>query len=459
MSSKCLRGCLLLLMLPVHAHAREVTQAMLQQLYQQASPALGLVRYSSEIVNANTGEVSRRDGTGLGVVVSPGGLVMTQGHMVLEGNSPFNITLTLDLPNMGPEYPCLLLDKPSDINVVFLQIQSDEPLQLPYVKFRPGAPLGIGQPLTLLGVLGDSLDHVPALENVRITAMLEQPRRTYCLDAAIRFGFVGAPVFNTEGEAVGVVGFDLSRGEGAEVYARSGHPLLYQADLFHQYIERPPGERAEDGANEAWLGVFTQPLTDRFAEYWKLEKNGGLIVSTVVPNSPAAAVGLRPGDIITSFNQIPVRARHDRDVNSFTQLVRQAGAGNEVEITLLRAGQPEHLRVLVGQRPRTSRNADEYEDPILGLTVREITTDMRIAMNLPEQLEGVLVRRVRSGSPAQEAGIRAMLVVLRVGDHSVGSLEEYRAAVTQLMEAQPKEISLFGQAGATTGFFRLIPRW
>lgn len=444
------------------AVSQEFAAAQINGIHRHTSPAVGLLRYSSEIVNNNTGEVTKRDGTALGLVVSPTGLVMTHGHMVLEGSTPFNISLTLGLPESPKEYGAKLLKKPKDLNVVFLQLESPQPLNLPCVKFKSAPEFSIGQPFVLVGMLGESLDFAPGIEQVRVNAILDHPRRTYCLDGNIRFGFVGAPVYGPSGEAVGVVGYDMSRAEGADIYTRSGHPLLYQTALFQAYIDSPPGEKAdeEEEDSNAWLGVFTQPLTDGFAKYWHLDPKGGLIVSTVVPGSPAAEVGLRPGDVITRFNNKAIQARQDRDVLSFTAMVREAGAGNEVPLSILREGQPQELKVKVGQRPRTSQDAAEFEDAVLGVTVRELTTDARIGMNLPEGLSGVVVRRVRSGSAAQEAGLRSMVIIMRIGDKAIQSLDDYRAAVAELASGKPPEVSIFGRYGSgETGFFRLAPRW
>ena len=151
----------------------------------------------------------------------------------------------------------------------------------------------------------------------------------------MRFGFVSGPVLDTRGRVVGIVGFDLAPAEGGDLYIRSGHPLVYPVELFSKYLKNPPrgtGEASSEGG--AWLGVFTQPLTDDFARYWNLEPTGGLIVSTVVPGSPAQASGLQEGDVIVNFDGTPIRARQDRDVMGFTKLVRDTGAGNERSLVL-----------------------------------------------------------------------------------------------------------------------------
>lgn len=437
------------------AHGQSFSQATLKEGYDRLTPAIGLVRYTHEVTNPNTGEVSKRDNMGLALVVSPDGLVMTHGHMVLENAHPFNIKVTLGTGDNEKEYGAALLKKPEDINVVFLRLNSDQPLNLPYVRFTPGVDLALGEPLALYGVLGEPLDYARCLLEARVGAVLDKPRRTYCLDEAVRYGFVSSPVIDVQGRVIGVLGFDLTRAEGGDLYVRSGHPLVYQAALFQKYIAHPPSETDIDtGAEQAWLGVFTQPLTDAFASYWNLPSSGGLIISTIVPGSPAVEAGLQAGDIITEFNGTPIRAKLDREVLGFTQLVREAGAGKQVTIKFLRAGQPMEVQVALGTRPRSAQEAGEFEDPFFGLTVREITTDVRIALNLPENTQGVIVRRVKSGSVAQLGKMRPGVVIMRVGDYPVTTIEEFQAAVEKVAADKPAEVVLFGRFGPAD---RILP--
>ena len=439
------------------------SQDLLEARYRALQPSIGLLTFSSEITNPNTGEIVKRDNNALGLVVSPEGLVMTHGHMVMENTQPFNIQLRLGV-GTGQEtrYDAVLLEKPSDINVVFLQLQSDEdaPLNLPYTRFAPRSNLQVGVPVSVIGLLGETLDYIPGLQEGRIAAVLDHPRPTYCLDSPVRFGYVGGPVLNTTGEAIGVVGFDMSPSEGGDLYIRSGHPLIYQAELFQRYIASPPGtEEVSVAADEAWLGVYTQPLTDDFAAYWGLDPVGGLIVSTVVPGSPAAQAGLRSGDIIVAFNDTPIRAKLDREVLGFTQLVREAGAGSQVSLELMRDGERLKKEFVLGVRPTTAQDAAEFEDDLFGLTVRELTTDVRIALNLSEDVEGVIVRRIRSGSVAQLARMRPGVIIISIGNFPTPTLQDFQTALDRIEADRPNEVAVFARFGNTTGFFRLEPRW
>ncbi len=436
------------------------SQEQLKSIYDRVTPAMGLLTYSSEVTNANTGETSKRDRSALALVVSSDGLVMAHGHMRLENNEPFNITVALGQGDSEKEYDAVLLRKPDDVNVVFLRLQSETPLKLPYVRFASRPALGLGEAVSVFGLLGENLDFSRGLRVVRIGSILEKPRTTYCLDSSVRFGFVNGPVIDASGRIVGVVGFDLSAAEGGDLYVRSGQPLVYQAKLFAKYIKDPPSETEIDkGEDHAWLGVFTQPFTDDFAAYWSLESTGGLIVSTVVPGSPAATVGLSQGDIIVKFDGTPVVAKVDRDVIGFTKLVREAGAGKEIAMRVLRDGEPVDLTVTLGTRPRTSQDAAEHIDETLGLTVRELTRDVRIRLNLSEEVHGVIVRTVKSGSTAQLGRMRAGVIIMGIGDYPVRNIDDFKEAVKKLAESKPAEIAVFARFGSETGFFRLEPVW
>jgi serine protease Do len=436
------------------------TQQQLESTYNKITPAMGLLKYSSEVTNSNTGESSRRDRNALALVVSSDGLVMAHGHMKLEGNEPFNISVTLGQGDDEKEYDAVLLRKPDDVNVVFLRLQSDTPLNLPYVRFAPTSSLRLGETVGVFGLLGETLDFNRGLQVVHIGSVLEKPRKTFCLDTSVRFGFVSGPVVDTAGRITGVVGFDLSTAEGGDLYVRSGHPLVYQSELFAKYIKNPPSEtEIDEGEDHAWLGVFTQPLTDDFAAYWSLDPKGGLIVSTIVPGSPAEGSGLQLGDVIVKFNGTPVVAKQDRDVLGFTKLVREAGAGKETEIRILRNGEPMTLTVKLGVRPRTSQDAEEFIDETFGLTVREITRDVRIRLNLSEDVHGVIVRSVKSGSTAQLARMRPGVIIMGMGDYPVRNLKDFEDAVNTLREQQPAEVAVFARLGSETGFFRLEPVW
>ena len=432
---------------------------VIQEAYDRYTPAMCLVTYTAEITNPASGEATKRDNSALGLIVSPRGLVMAPGHMQLENSEPFNVSVAVGQGDQEKKYTAKLLKKPDDVNICFMQLQAEGGASFPYVRFTPGVTLKVGDPILLMGILSETLDFSRGIVTTRVTAVLEKPRPTYPIEGALRYGFVSGPVLGCDGGAIGVVGFDLTPSEGGDLYVRSGQPLVYQTDLFQKYIDHPPVETSEPGGEEAWLGIFTQPLNDDFATYWGLEKRGGLIISSIVAGSPAEAAGLRPGDVIMQFDATPIRAKLDREVIGFTKLVRESQIGKPINIKILRDLQPMEFQVALTTRPKSARDAGEYVDEVLGLTVRELTTDVRLLLNLSEDVKGVIVRRVKSGSVADLARMRAGIIIMNLGDHPVASIDEFKAALEEISADKPDEISAFCRAGAATGFFRLEPRW
>lgn len=440
------------------AAAQDFTPKQLQTFFDTVSPAVAIINYSSNVTNPNTGEISKRSTRALGLIVSPNGLVMAHGHMQLENSEPFNIRVSVGQGDAEREYDAKLLKKPEEVNVCFVQIQSDANRTFPHVQFA-SAPLHLGDPVALIGLMGETLDFARSIVVRRIGAILDKPRTTYCIDERLLFGFVGSPVMDLSGRVVGVVGFDLATEEGGDLYVRSGHPLVYQTDLFAQYIVNPPSDDVKTAKEDAFLGVFTQPLTDDLAEYWKLPAEGGVVIGTVMPGSPADAAGLRPGDVIISFNEVPLRVKQDREVVGFTKLVRDAGVGKPVPVKLLRDGQPVETTVTLTERPKSARDAGEFEDKVFGLTVREITTDLRVLLNLGSEVEGVIVRRVKSGSWAQLAEMVPGVIIMNFGGVPVKTIDDFKAAVEKMQKEKPEEFTVFARVGTKTGFFRLQPRW
>lgn len=439
--------------------AQEFAAGQLRNFYEKVSPAVCIVNYSSNVTNPSTGEINKRNTRALGVIVSAKGLVMAHGHMQVENSDPFNIRISVGQGDDEKDYEGKLLTKPEDVNVCFIEIVNEGNISFPHVDFSP-ASLKLGDPVALIGLMGDTLDFNRAVIVRRIGSVLEKPRETYCLDERLLFGYVGSPVMDLSGRIVGVVGFDLSTQEGGDLYVRSGHPLVYQSDLFAKYIANPPDESQGNNGNDgAFLGVLSQPLTDDLAEYWNLPANGGIVVSTVMPDSPAAQAGLQPGDVIVNFNDTPITFKLDREVANFTKLVRDAGVGSQVPVKILREGQPVETAVTLVERPKSARDAGEFEDTVFGLTVREITTDLRLVLNLGSDVQGVIVRRVKSGSWAQLGEIRPGVIIMNFGGHPVATLDDFKEAVAKVAEAKPAEFTVFARVGARTGFFRLQPRW
>jgi serine protease Do len=440
--------------------AQEIEQTIFQKTMDEFLPAICKVSYSMEIRNSNSGEMTRRSATAIGLIVSEDGMVMTHGHMHLDNRKPLSIKVKIGQGEDEKEYEAVALKKPDDVNVFFIQIETEEDIQFPHLKFEEDGSAKIGEPLLAVGLLGPSLDYEKAIQSHRIGAIVNDPRLTYCLDRQISFGYIGGPAINGAGDIVGVLGFELTSAEGGDIYTRSGQAMMFQSDLFKKYIENPPSKESLNGdSDDAWLGVFTQALTEDFSEYWDLPNEGGVIISTVIAGSPAQRSGLRSGDVLTNFNGQTVSAKQDQDIPAFTKMVRESPLEKPLALQLYRDGKLVDLTLTLTKRPKAGRDAAEFEDKIFGITARELTTDVRIRLNLSDAVNGVIVRAVKSGSAAQVARLRPNFIILSFGGQEIGNLEDFQNAVETVTKEKPAEITVFCRVGANTAFFRMQPRW
>jgi serine protease Do len=436
-----------------------VADGIHQEIYQKIDadlfPAICKITFISETTNTNSGEKTRRSSYTQGILVSKDGLVLAYGHMLLENREPLNIKVTVGQGEDEEEYDAVYLTKPDDINVNFLKIETDDDTKFPFVKFNSESKLELGESFLVTGLLNANFDFAKIIQSHRVGAILTEPRLTYTLDSTVTFGFIGGPVVNGEGQTIGVIGLDMSANEGGEIYTRSGYPLIYQASLFQDYIDNPPNSEK----SAAYLGVYMQPLSEDFAEYWNLPDEGGVVVSTVVSDSPAYKAGFKPGDVISKFNNETVTAKLQQDVVSFTKLVRESPMNEPLPIEFYRDGKPMKLKLTLTARPTDRDDASTHEAKILGITARELTRDVRTQFNMPDETQGVVITAVKSGSPASLARLRRNYLIQAIGNIQIENLDDFKAAIESLSKAKPQEIPVFCRIGANTAFFRLRPRW
>jgi serine protease Do len=428
------------------------TPEKIREVVDKFRDTLVVVDYSIEYYDPRAQRNVKRDRYCTGIVVDGTGLIMVRGHVSLPDVKPFNVRVRMP---SGERYDATVLDKDKRINVAFVKLvnRETEP-DLPFATFATGPSLAVGDEIMVMGVLPEVLDFERTFMSAHVASVIETPRRVFVMDSSPPYGMIGGPVINAEGEAVGVVGHDLARSEGGEIYIRAGYPLVYEADLFQHLIENPPTK-----VPEAWLGVFIQPLTDDLAQYWGLAQTGGIVVSTPIKDSPAQRAGLLRGDVIKEFDGEAVSAKEDADARVFMRMVRESGIGRDAPITLIRDGEEMQLSVPLEESPKTAAEAEKYEDKQFGLTVREITADYILAADLDPGLEGLVVDRVERAGWASLAGLVRGDILKRVDGRQVATIEEFKEILADIKERKPKEIAVFIERGRRTGFLRIEPDW
>jgi serine protease Do len=242
-------------------------------------------------------------------------------------------------------------------------------------------------------------------------------------DASINPGNSGGPLINGQGQAVGI---------NAAIFSQSGGSVGIGFAIPIDQAKSVVTQLAGSGkVTRGWLGVTIQPLTAELARGFNVTEGTGALVAGVQDKSPAARAGIKAGDIITQYDGQKVSKSAD-----LPKLVAATPVGRQVPVTVVREGKTVALNVTIAQMDEPGQpavaQAEEEKGP-LGLTVETVTPSIAKELKLSEP-RGVVVRGVRSGSPAENAGVRAGDVITEVNHQAVADAAQMKRA----LEKHPK---------------------
>jgi serine protease Do len=354
----------------------------------------------------------RMQSLGSGFIIDPSGLIVTNNH-VIEGADQITVTLQ---DNTTLKATVVGRDERTDI--ALLKVKADKPL--PAVSFGDSAHARVGDWVLAIGNpfgLGGSV--TAGIVSARGRDIQQGPYDDFIqTDAAINRGNSGGPLFNMDGEVIGI---------NTAIYSPSGGSIgigfAIPANLAKPIVAQL---RASGKVVRGWLGVKIQAVTPEIADSMGLKQPEGALVANVEPGGPAAAAGLHGGDIILRF------AGHEiREMHMLPRIVAMTPVGSEAPVVVWRNGQELTLTATVGKLPEEKQLArfDTGAPPTtelasLGLTLASITADARQHYQLDPHQSGVLIVGVAANSPAAERGLQAGDVIEEVQQHRVGTPAE-----------------------------------
>ena len=358
----------------------------------------------------------KRQGLGSGFIISEDGYVVTNNHVVeraedikviLEDGTEFKA----EVIGKDPKTDLAVLKIEADYDFVAVDAGNSEELRIGDWVMAIGNPFGLGYTVTsgIISAKGRSLG-LGAYDDFIQT------------DAPLNPGNSGGPLFNLNGEVVGVNTAISARGQGIGFAI----PINLASNVINQLIDSGKVVRG-------WLGVIIQEITPDIAEGIGLDNTDGALIADVSPDSPADKAGLKSGDVVIKFNNKPIEEFAD-----LTRFVGETKPESDVNLTIIRNGKEKVVDVHLGELKDTKKAAAEPEESIdskIGLNVKEITPELAKKYNLDRD-SGVILFNVERGTNAYNAGFRTGDIITNIDKTEINSIEDYNEAIDRVVEGK-----------------------
>ena len=376
---------------------------------------------------------------GSGFIISKDGYILTNHHVVAGADE-----VIVRMSNRK-EFVARIVgsDEASDVAVLkvdgedlpVLRLGDSDKLQVGEWVLAIGSPFGFDHSVTagIVSAKGRSLpsdNYVPFIQT----------------DVAINPGNSGGPLFNLDGEVIGI---------NSQIYSRTGGfmglsfaiPIEMAVDVADQIKET-------GSVSRGWLGVLIQEVTRELAESFGMENPHGALVAKVLDDSPAASAGLEVGDVIVEFNGKQVMRS-----SGLPPLVGRAKVGKEARVKVIRNKKVREINVRIAELPGaitqaayTPEEKTVVEDTALGMKVEELGSDARKRLKIEG---GVQVVEVEASGPAREAGILKGDVITMIDNQAVESVDAFETVTDGLKTG--KSVALLVQRRAGPVFLAIRP--
>lgn len=396
-----------------------------------------------------------------GIVVDSSGLVMTSSslfgtQMDFSGsagfgpeNPPTDIKIKLgDDQFIDAEF----VGKDDDKEVAFIKTQKQLPSK--GIDFVTEAIPQIGSKIFIAFRLDENYKSQLAVLEKSVNSVIPGPPVRLLTDIGSGHNISFGLVFNEYGDALGVLR-SVSSGQNFafDFHGGTENPLAEVSlpEDFLSLIKDPPQFMKKNTRRKKWLGVNLQPFTRSMAEFYNEKNLQGILLNTIIEDSPAEKAGLMNGDVITEFNGIPLSVEVNEDVTYFRNLVRES----EEEIARLkvwRKGKIRSVNVKLIDSPISQFLADEISSERLGFSAKELTRDIIMRKQLEYDIEGVWISKVEQAGWADIAGLQIGDLLIKVNDKALQNLDQLKNYLKQIDNEKPEYISFFIKRGAETQF-------
>ena len=358
------------------------------------------------------------EGQASGIIISADGYILTNHHVI---NDADEITIITDGGNKYEDIELIGSDDKADVALLkikdvddlpFLELGDSDELEIGEWVIAIGNPFGLTETLTVgvVSALGRKIGGEDVYQDFIQT------------DAAINPGNSGGPLLNLEGKVVGI-NSAIVTGDRGYMGIGLAVPINMAKTIKAQLIETGKVQRG-------YVGIGMQEISSEMVDFFNLENNKGVLVTSIIEGSPADKADLKKDDVVIRIDDKKVE-----DPQDLKNIIGLTIPETEVEFVIIRDGKEKKVTVTVGSKAESQLADTSDLGQKFGLTVR--TIDEEIADQYKaEEGEGVIVVEVKPGSPAARAGIRAGMVIFSVNRNEVADVGEFNEAMKESEESK-----------------------
>ena len=360
---------------------------------------------------------------GSGFIISEDGYIITNNHVVAGMD---DVKVKISIPGDQSEYKAVVKGSDEKLDLALLKIEARE--KLPFAPLGDSDRIEVGEWAMAIGnPFGLSQTVTAGIISATGRVIGSGPYDDYIqTDASINPGNSGGPLFNLNGEVIGINTAIIAGGGGGIGFAI---PVNLAKGVVDQL-------RDKGKVTRGWMGVSIQPVTPDLAKSFGLEGEKGALVADVSKDSPAEKAGIKTGDIILEFNGKPIK-----EMSELPRTVATTPIGTKAPVKVFRNGTTENVTVTVEKMADSDEETSAAGEDKLGMVVSELTRDQANRMGLRDAT-GVVVTELKPGGAAESAGISRGDLILEINGARIAAVTEYTKAVAAAKKGSTIRIRL-----------------
>ena len=445
----------------------------LNVVYDKVDRVLVTVEYKAEMTFM--GQSEDIEGRVLGLSVEPQGMIIFDGTSLasLGSGSPFSADVfgatRVEKPKSlkvtdykGNTYDAEYIGVDQYSSIAFCRLPDSVKAKIPAAQFK-AVDLAMGETVYALWMLPKGYQPRFQMARTNITGVLSKPEK-YFLTGELTTDFLMAPVVTASGDLVGVI-TPVTQDAGAGPFDMGnafGIPVgLMPVDRFTEMLAKPP---APGEFKRGWLGIAMQALDPDIAAFWGIDLPGGVIVTDIIPNSPAEKAGFKAGDFIIAVDNQPVEIKDDAGLPVFQKMISESGVNVPMAMTVIRPGETlvDTLRItaVLEEMPTAAADAPRYEDKNFDLTVRGLVfADFNVRSLKPNEVTGVVVDKIEPGGWAAVDGVMPGDIIMKINDREVTSADDAKEIFAGVEKNKDREAVLLVWRFNNTQFINVKTHW